>query len=70
MAPALWQIWRELDPAFAKPRRTLRFDAEFNASISEARGFAGILRQHVNDDRRAAAVDDPRRAGHPRHHRP
>ncbi|MGJ4970036.1 M48 family metallopeptidase [Bradyrhizobium sp. HKCCYLRH1073] len=47
MAPALWRIWQELDPAFAKPTRTLRFDAEFNASISEARGYAGIFRQHV-----------------------
>ncbi|NPU13232.1 M48 family metalloprotease [Bradyrhizobium sp. 83012] len=46
-APALWRIWRELDPAFAKPRRSLRFDADFNASIGEARSYAGIFRQHV-----------------------
>ncbi|CCD96720.1 conserved hypothetical protein [Bradyrhizobium sp. ORS 375] len=47
VAPALWRIWRELDPSFAKSRRTLRFDAEFNASISETRGFAGLFGRHV-----------------------
>ncbi|GLH81964.1 hypothetical protein SSBR45G_68730 [Bradyrhizobium sp. SSBR45G] len=47
MAPLLWRTWQEIDPAFAKPKRTLRIDGEFNASISEARGHAGLFRQHV-----------------------
>ncbi|MGJ4926678.1 M48 family metalloprotease [Bradyrhizobium sp. HKCCYLS2038] len=47
VAPALWRIWRELDPSFAKPRRTLRVSAEFNASIGETRGFAGIFGRHI-----------------------
>jgi hypothetical protein len=47
MAQGLWRAWRELDPAFAKRSRTLRIDAEFNASISEVRGYAGLFRPHV-----------------------
>jgi Zn-dependent protease with chaperone function len=46
-APALWRIWQELDPAFAKRKRTLRLDAEFNASIGETRALAGLVGRHV-----------------------
>ncbi|WP_257170199.1 M48 family metallopeptidase [Bradyrhizobium sp. SRS-191] len=46
-AAALWRSWQELDSSFVKRRRTLRFDAEFNASISEVRGFAGLFGRHV-----------------------
>ncbi|BAM92774.1 conserved hypothetical protein [Bradyrhizobium oligotrophicum S58] len=47
MAPHLWRIWRELDPAFAKRNRTPRTDAALNASIGETRAYAGIFGQHV-----------------------
>ena len=47
MASALWRIWQELDLSFAKPKRTLLIDGQFNASISEARVYAGIFRQQV-----------------------
>jgi len=46
-APGLWAIWKELDPAFARSRRTLMIDDDFNASITEESRYAGLFRQHV-----------------------
>jgi Zn-dependent protease with chaperone function len=46
-APGLWAIWKELDRAFARSRRTLIIDDNFNASIMEESRYAGLFRQHV-----------------------
>ena len=47
MAAGLWRMWQELDPGFARRNRTLRIDANFNASIREARGYLGIFQRQV-----------------------
>lgn len=46
-APGLWAIWKELDRAFARSRRTLTIDEKFNASIMEQSRYAGLFEQHV-----------------------
>jgi Zn-dependent protease with chaperone function len=46
-APGLWAIWQELDRAFARSGRTLVIDDNFNASIMEQAGYAGLFRPHV-----------------------
>jgi Zn-dependent protease with chaperone function len=46
-APGLWAIWKELDHAFAGSGRTLRIDADFNASIGEESRYAGLFKRHV-----------------------
>jgi hypothetical protein len=46
-APGLWLIWKELDGAFTRSGRTLLIDTNFNASIREESGYAGLFRQHV-----------------------
>ncbi len=46
-APGLWAIWKELDCAFARSRRTLMIDDSFNASIMEQSRYAGLIEQHV-----------------------
>jgi Zn-dependent protease with chaperone function len=46
-APGLWMIWNELDRAFSRSRRSLRIDANFNASIREESRYAGLFKQHV-----------------------
>jgi hypothetical protein len=46
-APGLWAIWNELDHAFARSDRTLRIDADFNASIGEESRYAGLFKRHV-----------------------
>ena len=46
-APGLWAIWEQLDRAFARSRRTLMIDDNFNASITEESRYAGLFGQHV-----------------------
>ena len=46
-APGLWAIWKELDRTFTPSGRTLRIDANFNASISEESRYAGLFKRHV-----------------------
>jgi len=46
-APGLWRIWKELDPAFARSRRTLLIDTNLNASIGEESRYGGMFRPHV-----------------------
>ncbi|WP_431206242.1 M48 family metallopeptidase [Bradyrhizobium betae] len=46
-APGLWAMWKELDHSFARSRRTLLIDTEFNASIGEVRRYAGLFGQRV-----------------------
>ncbi|WP_244636035.1 M48 family metallopeptidase [Bradyrhizobium huanghuaihaiense] len=47
IAPGLWAMWRELDRSFARSRRTLLINTEFNASIGEVSRYAGLFGQHV-----------------------
>ncbi|UWU76363.1 M48 family metalloprotease [Bradyrhizobium huanghuaihaiense] len=47
IAPGLWAMWRELDRNFARSRRTLLINTEFNASIGEVSRYAGLFGQHV-----------------------
>src|SRR4051812_22756865 len=42
-APGLWAIWMEFDRSFARSRRTLLIDTNFNASIGEERRYAGLF---------------------------
>jgi Zn-dependent protease with chaperone function len=46
-APGLWAIWKELDRAFARSRRTLTIDDSFNASIMEHSRYAGVFERNV-----------------------
>jgi hypothetical protein len=46
-APGLWVIWEQLDRAFARSRRTLMIDDNFNASITEESRYAGLFGQLV-----------------------
>lgn len=46
-APGLWAMWTELDRNFARSRRTLLINTDFNASIGEVSRYAGLFGQHV-----------------------
>lgn len=46
-APGLWTTWKELDHDFIRSDRTLRIEANFNASIGEERRYAGVFKRHV-----------------------
>lgn len=46
-APGLWAIWQEFERDFTRSGRTLRIDANFNASIGEESRYAGLFKRHV-----------------------